>query len=113
MFSKTGHSHVSTIEALAEALEGRDAYTASHGRRVASLTLDIARELGLPSSDLDVLRIGAKLHDIGKIGIPDSILLKPAQLTEQESGFMQVHTRIGRRILAKVPGLEPLLGACQ
>jgi putative nucleotidyltransferase with HDIG domain len=109
MFLHTGHPHISTIEALAEALESRDAYTAGHGVRVAACSVELAQTLGLPSRDVEILRVGAKLHDIGKMGVPDSILLKPAPLTEQECGFMQVHTRIGQRILAKVQGFEPLL----
>ncbi len=113
MFLNAGHPHISTIEALAEALEARDSYTAGHGMRVAACSVEIAQALSASLRDIEILRIGARLHDIGKMGIPDSILLKPAALTEQECGFMQVHTRIGQRILAKVRGLEPLLGVVE
>lgn len=109
MFLTAGYPHVATIDALAEALEARDPYTAGHGVRVAARAVRTAQALGVSPGEIELLRVGARLHDIGKLGIPDSILLKPAPLTEQECGFMQVHTRIGRRILAKVPGLEPLL----
>ncbi|HTW63774.1 MAG TPA: HD-GYP domain-containing protein [Bryobacteraceae bacterium] len=109
MLANAGHAHLSTIEALAEALKARDSYTAGHGVRVAAYAIEIAKILGASQRDIEIVRIGAKLHDIGKIGVPDSILLKPAPLTEEECGYMRVHTRIGQRIIAKVPGLESLL----
>lgn len=103
------HSHKAALAALAEALDARDPYTAGHGARVAALSVEIGQVMHVTPAAMDILRVGANLHDIGKVGIPDSILLKPAPLTEQERGLMQVHTRIGRRILSKLPGLEPLL----
>ncbi len=109
MTFKKLHPHRSTIEALTEALEARDAYTAGHGTRVAAWSIEIARVLGAPPAEIEILQTGAKLHDLGKVGIPDAILLKAASLTEQERGIVRFHTRIGARILAKVPGLEPLL----
>ena len=109
LMAKMHDPHYATVEALAEALEARDSYTAGHGVRVADLAIQMAELLHLPSSETEILRWGARLHDIGKVGIPDSILLKPAPLTEQECGFMKIHTGIGRRILSRVPGLEPLL----
>ncbi len=103
------HSLKDVVDALSEALETRDAYTANHGIRVSRYACEMAKQLGLPHSDFDMLRLGARLHDLGKMGIPDAILLKPGPLTEQEHGLMQVHTRIGRRILSRIPGLEPPL----
>lgn len=101
------------IEALAEALEARDPYTAGHGVRVAELSVHIGESLGIPQADIQALRLGGRLHDIGKVGIPDFVLLKPSPLTEQESGIMQMHTRIGRRILAGLRGMDELLAAIE
>jgi HD-GYP domain-containing protein (c-di-GMP phosphodiesterase class II) len=97
------------VEALGEALETRDAYTANHGIRVARYASEMAKHLGMPHAEVDMLRLGARSHDLGKLGIPDAILLKPGPLTEQEHGLMQVHTRIGRRIISRIPELEFLL----
>src|SRR2546423_3666239 len=77
-------SSVSTIESLTSILDMRDPRLAGHSRRVRKLTVAIGSELGLSDADLDVLGRAAIFHDIGKLGLPDEILLKPGPLTEQE-----------------------------
>jgi putative nucleotidyltransferase with HDIG domain len=76
---------------------------------VTTLAMDIGRELGLPSQDVDLLHRGGLLHDIGKIGIPPSILNKPERLTEEETGLMQGHPSAGAKILGPIPNLQKVI----
>ena len=91
-----------TLEVLAGALDLRDNDTAGHSRRVSLFSLEIASRLNLPADQLKQLERGAYLHDIGKIGIPDSILLKPGKLTPEETTTMQSHVQIGFKLLSRV-----------
>jgi HD-GYP domain-containing protein (c-di-GMP phosphodiesterase class II)/Flp pilus assembly protein TadD len=88
------------IERLSIAAEYRDDVTGNHAERVGEYCALIAQKLGSDSESVELLRQAARLHDIGKIGIPDSILLKPSTFTPEERGFMQTHTLIGQRILS-------------
>ncbi len=105
--------HLTTLEEAREAmlrafgvaLERRDYETQGHTERVAALTLKLARALGFRSRDLDAVRWGAYLHDIGKLAIPDRILLKPGPLTEEEWAVMRQHTEIGYAMLEPIPFL--------
>ncbi len=106
-------ANLNLAETLAEALDARDSYTAGHGLRVADYALAIARELGVSQHQAEYTRVGAQLHDIGKIGIPDGILLKPGPLTPEEFGLIKLHPQIGRRILEKDRSFEPLLGVVE
>jgi putative nucleotidyltransferase with HDIG domain len=90
------------IGALAAALDARDPNTAGHSDRVSRLSVSMGRELGLGAGDLEVLRFGALLHDIGKIGISDVILRKPSPLTDDEYEAIKRHTVLGARILERV-----------
>lgn len=94
-----------TLEALGAALDLRDTETAGHSRRVSLYCLEIARALGCTSEQLRTIVRGAYLHDIGKIGIPDSILLKEGKLTSEERTVMQTHARIGYELVARIPFL--------
>ena len=95
-----------TVESLIRALDSRDVVTAGHSGRVADLSCDIGRRLHLTDSDLQDLHLSALLHDVGKIGISETILGKPGRLTEQE--FMQIkqHSAIGERIVANVGNMQ-------
>ena len=95
-----------TLEALAAALDLRDNETAGHSRRVTLFALEMARVVGLTPIQLKDLERGAYLHDIGKIGIPDSILLKPGKLTEEETAIMRTHVRIGYELMSRVAFLS-------
>jgi HD-GYP domain-containing protein (c-di-GMP phosphodiesterase class II) len=98
---------------LANALDARDQYTAGHSLRVSHFSCAIASALHLSQPDIERIRIGAQLHDIGKIGIADSVLQKPSQLTEEEAAIVRLHPVIGRRILEGVEGLAPYLSAVE
>jgi len=87
------------VQSLAHALEAKDPYTRGHSARVASYAGAIARTLGLDAETLEDLRIGAELHDVGKIGVRESVLLKPSRLTEAEYQHIMEHTVIGEKIL--------------
>ena len=92
-------AYLGVIGVLATALDARDPYTAGHSQRVADLSVSIAHEMGLPAHDVDTLRLGAMLHDIGKIGISDAILRKPGKLTAEEFEQIKQHPTLGARIL--------------
>ena len=96
---------VSTIEALANALEANDEYTSSHTRWITDMALRVGEALGLEGNDLKQLELGALFHDIGKIGIPTSILLKPGPLTADERSIMEMHPELGERILEPIDRL--------
>jgi cyclic di-GMP phosphodiesterase len=98
----------STLKALTAALETRDSETHGHSERVVSYSLRLGREYGLSSEQMKSLEFGSLLHDIGKIGVPDSILRKPAKLTEEEWVRMREHPLHGQQILR---GIEFLQGA--
>jgi HD-GYP domain-containing protein (c-di-GMP phosphodiesterase class II) len=94
---------------LASALDARDTYTAGHSQRVSEYACAIATGLGLTVQEIAEIRIGALLHDIGKIGINDSVLQKPGRLTHEEAAAIRQHPTIGRRILEGVNGFQPYL----
>jgi putative two-component system response regulator len=93
-------AHVEMLERLAVATEFRDDATGQHTRRVGEYAAAIAARLGLPAGRVETIRRAAPLHDVGKIGVPDAILLKPASLTSEEFEAIKTHTIIGGRILA-------------
>jgi putative nucleotidyltransferase with HDIG domain len=100
----------STLKALTAALETRDSETHGHSERVVSYSLRLGREYGLNREEMKALEFGSLLHDIGKIGVPDSILRKPAKLTEEEWVRMREHPMHGQQILR---GIEFLKGAAR
>jgi putative nucleotidyltransferase with HDIG domain len=103
-------AYVQFVGSLAQALDARDAYTAGHSRRVSELSCAIAKAMNIPEPDLETIRIGALLHDLGKIGISDLVLQKPGRLTPEENELIRQHPVIGKRILENVQGLEAYLG---
>lgn len=95
------HSGVLKLSAvLAEALRQRDAYTRLHSDRVMALANGIGVALGLSSSELDILELGSCLHDIGKIVVPDVVLMKPGRLDNDEMSVMQLHPSVGGDLIA-------------
>ncbi|MDX6504776.1 MAG: hypothetical protein QOE29_1901, partial [Gaiellaceae bacterium] len=90
------------MESLSATVDARDAYTAGHSRRVQQLALAIGRELGLSQAELDLLGHAALFHDIGKLAIPDAVLLKPTGLTGDEWGMMRSHAEEGARIIGRL-----------
>jgi putative nucleotidyltransferase with HDIG domain len=107
--AETRSAYVGAIRALALALDARDSYTAGHSERVSAISVAVGTQLGLKEDDLDTLRLGALLHDIGKIGISDDVLRKPGPLTPEEFEAIKQHPVTGARILRTVPFLAPHL----
>jgi len=106
---------VSTVEALANALEANDEYTSRHARWICDLSLRVGEALGLDERALKRLELGALLHDIGKIGIPSEILSKPGRLTAAEKKIVQTHPELGERIIAPIDRLQsvrPIVRHC-
>lgn len=98
-------SYEDTLQALGAAIDLRDNETAGHSQRVCRYSLEIARAMGLQEKELGSLARGAYLHDIGKLGVPDGILLKPGALTAEERKFMQRHSQIGYDLVKDIPFL--------
>jgi len=103
--AQTEAAYAGAIRALAAALDARDPSTAGHSERVGVLSVAIGRELALAPEELEVLRLGALFHDIGKIGVPDHVLRKPGALTAEEFDLIKQHPVVGARILESVPFL--------
>jgi putative nucleotidyltransferase with HDIG domain len=101
----TQSAYVGAIRALAMALDARDPYTAGHSERVSAISIAIGRQMRLGTEQLEILRLGALLHDIGKIGVSDHILRKPGPLTADEFEQIKQHPGLGARILRSVPFL--------
>jgi putative nucleotidyltransferase with HDIG domain len=101
--------HLATVGALAAALEAKDAYTGNHAQTIAEFAVAVGEELGLGGRELRATRMGALLHDVGKIGIPESILNKPGPLTDDEFTVMKRHTVIGADIISGIPGMEEVV----
>jgi hypothetical protein len=104
---ETQSAYVGTIRALAMTLDARDRYTAGHSERVSALSVAVGQHMALPDDQIEVLRLGALLHDIGKIGVPDDVLRKPNGLTAEEFEAIKLHPGLGARILRTVPFLAP------
>lgn len=100
------HSYDITLEALGDALDLKDAETEGHSKRVTAYTIALARAMGLGPDEIKTIARGAFLHDIGKMAIPDQILLKPGPLTEAEQEIMREHCTRGYHILRKIPFLR-------
>ncbi|WP_027623016.1 HD-GYP domain-containing protein [Clostridium lundense] len=96
------------IESLVTALEAKDYYTRGHSERVANMTLALAKALGIKGLELKFIHIAAHLHDIGKIGVPDSILNKRGKLYDHEWQYIKMHPQIGFNILSKSNKLKQI-----
>jgi putative nucleotidyltransferase with HDIG domain len=95
-----------TIAALAHAIEAKDGYTIHHCEKMTGRAVALAQALNLPRQEVENLRLGAILHDIGKIGIPDAVLNKPGRLTAEEYEIIKEHAAIGARIVQNVAALQ-------
>ena len=91
------------VDCITSALDARDPYTGDHSRRVSDMACAICELMGLSQKEYDETHIAAHLHDIGKIGVPDAILLKPSSLNDEEWTIMKKHPQIGADILSKSP----------
>jgi HD-GYP domain-containing protein (c-di-GMP phosphodiesterase class II) len=114
-FENLERTFYETVEALANALEAQDEYTASHARSLTDMVLEVGAEMGIEGKDLKRLELGALFHDIGKIGIPSDILRKPGPLTDDEWKVIKTHPELGERILAPIDRLadvRPIVRHC-
>ena len=106
LFHRLEQTNLGIAAALAAALEAKDHYTADHARSIADLAVHVGVKLGMTITEVRDLRLGAILHDIGKIAVPDAILNKAGHLTDDEFELVKTHTVIGEQILAPVPFLD-------
>jgi HD-GYP domain-containing protein (c-di-GMP phosphodiesterase class II) len=106
-------AYLEFVGSLANALDARDRYTSGHSQRVSELSCAVAAAMQLDPVHVERIRLGALLHDIGKIGVADSVLQKPGRLTDEEFALVKEHPVIGRRILEGVQGFANFLGAVE
>jgi putative two-component system response regulator len=97
------------ILSLARTIEARDSYTRGHCERLASLAVQLGRKIGLSRDQIEALRIAGIVHDVGKVVVPDSVLLKPGPLTPQEAEIIRRHPTEGERICSPLQSLRPVL----
>ena len=109
LFNDLEQAFTTTLAMLSDALERKDAYTAAHADEVADLSVAVARRLGLDEDEVRTVNYGGLLHDIGKIGIPSEIILKPAKLTDEEFEIIKQHTIIGADMLSRIPFFEDVV----
>ena len=102
-------SFLSAVTALAHALEAKDKYTSGHSQRVADISVTIAREMGLSPESIVKIKLAGLVHDIGKIGVRESVLNKPSRLTDEEFEHIRKHPEIGEHILAPLSSSEGIL----
>ncbi|MEZ5425724.1 MAG: HD domain-containing protein [Pyrinomonadaceae bacterium] len=100
---------VGTVKALAAAIDGKDRYTRGHSERVRRISVAIGQRMGMGEEELETLSISALLHDVGKIGIDDAILKKPAALTDEEYEIMKTHPQQGYKIMKNIPAMKEFL----
>ena len=98
-----------TLEALTASIDAKDRYTCGHSRRVALLTAQLAKAIGLDDNTVARCHIAGLVHDVGKIGVPESVLLKPGKLNPDEFAWIRKHPEIGYRILKDIPQLNDIL----
>ncbi len=98
-----------TLEALTASIDAKDRYTCGHSRRVAHLTRQLAEAIGLDQRTVERMHIAGLVHDVGKIGVPEAVLLKPGKLNDEEFAWIRQHPEIGYRILKDIPQLHDIL----
>ncbi len=108
LYENLEKGYLETIVALANSIDSKDAYTRGHSQRVGDLAMEIGRELGLTERELKQLHYGGILHDIGKIGIVETILCKQTRLTDDEMAVMRGHPEIGDQIVEPITFLGPV-----
>jgi len=110
LYENLNATFLGTLEALTTSIDAKDKYTCGHSQRVALLTAQLAEKAGLDADQVDRCRIAGLVHDIGKIGVPEHVLLKQGGLTDEEFESIQKHPEIGARILRDIPQMEDILG---
>ncbi len=110
LYEDLNATFLGTLEALTNSIDAKDKYTCGHSQRVALLTSQLAEAAGLSQEQVDRFRIAGLVHDIGKIGVPESVLLKKGGLTDDEFESIKKHPEIGAHILRDIPQMEDILG---
>jgi len=110
LYEDLNATFLGTLEALTNSIDAKDKYTCGHSQRVALLTAQLATAAGLDPDQVNRCRIAGLVHDIGKIGVPESVLLKKGGLTDDEFASIQKHPEIGAKILQEIPQMEDILG---
>jgi putative nucleotidyltransferase with HDIG domain len=100
------HAMLASISSLVQALEARDQYTRGHSEEVSKIAIELAKEMNVSQDELEDIAIAARLHDVGKIGVRDDILLKPGKLTDAEFAMIKRHPVVGAKILKPISSLE-------
>lgn len=106
LYSNSKEQFTETVTALMNAVEARDQYTNGHSKRVAEISTEIAKKMGLSIWEIEKIHVAAMLHDVGKIGISDTILQKPGKLTEEEFAIIKSHPEIGINIIKDIKNIE-------
>ncbi|MEW6710352.1 MAG: HD domain-containing phosphohydrolase, partial [Candidatus Riflebacteria bacterium] len=112
LFHNLQRAYIDTLSALTSAIDAKDSYTRGHSERVTDLSMRLAIEMGVERSEVEKIKLGGLLHDIGKIGIPEGILNKPGRLNDEEFTIIKSHPELGVRILGKVEflaGVVPII----
>ena len=109
LLKQAQNTFLGALKVMAETIDLRDTYTAGHSRRVAEYSRKIAHAMKLPANDVETIESAAALHDLGKIGIPDNVLFKPAALDARERRIIGTHPKIGATILEKIPSMEAVV----
>lgn len=109
LYEEQRESFIGTIRAMSGALDAKDRYTRGHSDRVAHLSAEIAKAIGFSDDEVERVRIAGIVHDVGKIGVPESVLCKPGRLTDEEFDKIKLHPEIGHQILEGIPGLRDIL----
>ena len=111
LYSDANELFFDVVKALTQAIDAKDPYTQGHSQRVCEFSVEIARQMNMPPEALHRIRLGSLLHDVGKIGVPDTILSKPGHLSEPEFSLIKLHPAIGARIMSQVRLLHSELPA--
>jgi putative nucleotidyltransferase with HDIG domain len=111
LYADANELFLDTIQAITTAIDAKDPYTRGHAQRVSEFSTVMANELNLPAETIHQIRVGGLLHDVGKIGVPDSILTKPGRLSNDEFEKMKEHPSTGAQIMGKVRMLQEELPA--
>ena len=109
LIEELAQNDLGTLTALARTVDTNSPWTAGHSERVTNLAMNLGRELGMSTHEIDLLRRGGLLHDIGKLGVSQSILDKPGKLTEEETAVMRRHPSKGAEILEPIPNLQKVI----
>ncbi len=109
LFQNLQRAYIDTLSALTSAIDAKDSYTRGHSERVTELSIKLATEVGIAPEEIEKIKLGGLLHDIGKIGIPEGILNKPGRLNDEEFEIIKSHPDLGLHILGKVEFLEAIV----